>query len=141
MMAPANVRYAGKDYFGTQLTKNRLLPFTMITLHGSGNVAIPIWGLLDTGADHLMLNSGEAKYLNIDLNQCPKRKMLLANGCEEEYSLATIQVSIKGYRNKVDALFGVVGTPLIGRTTIQRTLKFGLDEQGWLYAKSALALP
>lgn len=48
---------------------------------------------------------------------------------------AKIDVEIRGKSIRVDALFGGGPTPLIGRLTLLKAMRFGIDLDGWLYRK------
>lgn len=108
-------------------------PFCRIRVHGPGPGGEDLWGLLDTGADYLMLENDVARTLGINLKNCPIDKVLLASGQEVELPRKKVNVTIRGKRIPVDAIFGITGTTLIGRTAILGAMDFGIDMRGWLY--------
>lgn len=92
-----------------------------------------LWGLLDTGADYLMLERHVAQVLGIDLQNCPQEQVIVASGASAWLPKTQIDVTIRQNRITVEAIFGIRGFTLIGRTTILRAMDFGIDIDGWLY--------
>jgi hypothetical protein len=57
----------------------------------------------------------------------------LASGMPVSMPLKRVNVTIRGKRVPVDAIFGITGTTLIGRAAILAAIDFGIDIKGWLY--------
>ena len=105
-----------------------------ITVHGSpGFGDQDIFALLDTGADVLMLPESVAHTLSIDIANCPKEPIEVASGAHLKLPQTKVEVTLRGRRLTVDAIFGIRSTPLIGLRTIVEAMDFGVDDRGWLY--------
>jgi predicted aspartyl protease len=65
-----------------------------------------IWGLLDTGADYLMLNHHVAATLGINLQNASAIPVTVASGQSVPLHQASIEITILGKRVPVTALFG-----------------------------------
>lgn len=92
-----------------------------------------MWGLLDTGADYLMLNYNVASALGIDLQNASVIPVAVASGQSVSARQTGIEITIRGKRIPVTALFGPGNDTLIGRTAILKAIDFGIDMKGWLY--------
>ena len=133
-MPPVNVTYDDRIAWLSRRNYTSNRPFCRIKVHrDTGPGAIDLWGLLDTGADYLMLDKAVAHRLKIDLNNCRMIPVTLASGMSVSMPLKTVNVTIRGKRVPVDAIFGITGTTLIGRTAILAAIDFGIDIDGWLY--------
>ena len=132
-MPPVNVTYDDRIAWGSRKNYRSNCPYCSIRVHGPGPGGEDLWGLLDTGADCLMLENDVARRLGIDLNNCSKIPVTLASGMSVSMPLTTVDVTIRGKRVPVDAIFGITGTTLIGRTAILAAIDFGIDIDGWLY--------
>jgi hypothetical protein len=80
-----------------------------------------------------MLENDVARTLGINLEKCSLVRVTLASGQEVHLPLKRVDMTIRGKRVPVDALFGVTGTTLVGRTAILGAMDFGIDMRGWLY--------
>jgi predicted aspartyl protease len=133
-MASLSVTYDRRIRWGTATNNASNRPYAMIRVHdGPGPGGFDLFGLLDTGADYLMLETRIARALGIDLRGCPRETVMLASGARARLPRAQVDMSMRGKRVTVDAIFGIRGTPLIGRTAILRAIDFGIDIDGWLY--------
>ena len=112
-------------------------PQCMITVHGAmTGSAQDLLGILDTGADHLMLPEYVAHALGIDVSSCNQEMVTVASGQQLSMPRTQVDVTIRNTRIKVTALFGTNGSPvLIGLHTIVKAMKFGVMTQGWLYGR------
>jgi predicted aspartyl protease len=107
-----------------------------IKVHGSpGFGTADYLGVLDTGADLLILPIDVARTLKIDLANCPVEYLTVASGEILEVPMKDVEVTILGRRISVTAMFGHFGEVLIGLHTITKAMKFGVDYRGWLYRR------
>jgi hypothetical protein len=134
-MRPLNVTYRDRIAWLSRSNNTSNRPFCRIRVHSdTGSGGKDLWGLLDTGADYLMLDKAVAHSLKIDLNNCLMIPVTLASGMSVLMPLIKkVNVTIRGKRVPVDAIFGITGIPLIGRTAILAAIDFGIDIDGWLY--------
>lgn len=126
------VTYAVRHAWMSPATKGDNRPYDTITIYGDTGRSVDFWGLLDTGADFLMLESDIAEKLGINLSGCIYQPVRFGSGHQTFLPRRQIEVGLFGQRAEVDAVFGIGGTPLIGRTTILKFADFGIDMQGWL---------
>jgi len=111
-------------------------PYCWIKVHGfPAPNAWDGWGLLDTGADFLMLPVGVAHTLSIDIVNCPTENVTIASGAVISLPQTFVDVTIRKKRINVKAIFGIGATPLIGLHTILAAMEFGIDFSGWLYRR------
>lgn len=111
-------------------------PYCMIKVHGNPAPSCrDLWGILDTGADHVMLPRGIACELNIDIVNCPRECVAVASGHTICLPRTHVDVTIRGKRISVVATFGVNKTPLIGLHAIRKAMAFGIEWDGWLYRR------
>jgi predicted aspartyl protease len=134
MLSPLTVTYRHRIAWRSRENDTSNRPFCRIRVHGGpGPGGEDLWGLLDTGADYLMLENDVARTLGINLEKCSLVRVTLASGQEVHLPLKRVDMTIRGKRVPVDALFGVTGTTLVGRTAILGAMDFGIDMRGWLY--------
>lgn len=110
-------------------------PLCWFDLHGPApHSPLPLLGLLDTGADYLMLPTDAADDLDIDIESCPKECLAVASGRTISVPKTIVDVTIRGKRITVEAVFGANNQPpLIGLGTIVWAMRLGIDIRGWLY--------
>jgi predicted aspartyl protease len=134
LRSPLTVTYQDRIAWGSRRNDTSNRPFCSIRVHGGPGPDGPdLLGLLDTGADYLMLDNDVARILEIDLEKCREVPVTLASGEEALMRKKRVKVTILGKRVPVTAVFGVRGTTIIGRTAILRAIDFGIDMKGWLY--------
>jgi predicted aspartyl protease len=126
------VTYGKQLNWGTATNYGSQRPYTHIDVHGPAGTA-SVWTLIDTGADYLALEDTIANKLNIDLTKAPKISIAIAVGSAVQLPLVQVDVTIEGFRVSVDAVFGAIPTPLLGRLPIIAAMKFGMDGKGWLH--------
>lgn len=120
--------------WGSAATQGDYAPYAWIRIQNqTGTGTYDLWGLLDTGADYLMLEMGVARRLGIDLSQCRSEPVIVASGQRAILPRTTVNMTILQQPVTVDAIFGIRGTALIGRTAILKAMDFGIDIDGWLY--------
>ena len=132
MPPPPPVNYDGKVMWGSAQNRFDHRPYDYFRVHGAGIAAMDMWGLLDTGADELMLEMQVARNLQLDLTNCNWELVTVADGYTIQMPSIKVDVTICGKRITVDAIFGVQA-PLIGRRTLLNAIEFGADKSGWLY--------
>jgi predicted aspartyl protease len=133
-MPPVTVKYLDRYAWMGPSTYFSRRPYSLITVHGPRAASMDIFALMDTGADYLTLDAAVAKSLGISLTGAKKIAVSPAFGHKVLLSLVSVDVTIEGNRVNVDALFGSIGTPLVGRTAILAAIDFGIDTKGWLHA-------
>ncbi len=79
MMAPVSVTYKEHIPWRAQKTNYSWRPFTDVTIYGNSGKVMTFWALIDTGADHLMLDNQVAKSLGIDLTNCRRMPVMMAS--------------------------------------------------------------
>ncbi|MBI4080675.1 MAG: hypothetical protein HY430_02785 [Candidatus Levybacteria bacterium] len=77
----------------------------------------PIWCLLDSGADKILLNNEFAEFLNIDLSKAPEFKTQVVGGGIIKIKRHPIGVLFEGRRFNLECDFSDTHDfPLLGRT-------------------------
>jgi hypothetical protein len=128
------VVYGRRIRWGSSENEEYYRPMCLITVHGSpGFGTEDLLGVLDTGADLLVLPIDVARTLNIDLVSSPIEHLTVASGEILKVPMKDIEVTIRGRRIGVTAMFGDFDSVLIGLHTITKAMKFGVDCKGWLY--------
>lgn len=117
------------------------LPYCEIDVHSDvGDGKQTFWALIDSGAQFLMLPHSAAENLDIDTRKLPTEQVTSALGQCVSMPWTWLDVTIRGERVPVIAFFGISSTPLIGIETIKSTMRFGVDDQGWLHGTRNQAL-
>ena len=112
-------------------------PQCMVRIHSpSGRPAQDCLGILDTGANDLILPQDVARTLGINIAECDLTRVSVASGNVVPMRQTDLDATIKGLRIRVRALFGPNNCPvLIGLYPIIEAMKFGIIRQGWLYGR------
>ena len=128
------VTFYDQILWGSAATRGDYAPYAWIRVQSqTGTGTYDLWGLLDTGADYLMLEMNVAHRLGIDPHKCEREPVIVASGQRASLPRATVNMTILQKTVSVDAIFGIHGTTLIGRTAILKAMDFGIDIDGWLY--------
>lgn len=132
---PIPVNYIARFPWGGAGTRGSNRPYTTIVAHGSRGSSVPVWGLLDTGADYLVLPEDIAHRIGINPSQLPPRPIIVADGYRASMRFGQVDISFPklGKSAKVEVFWGPPKMVLIGRTAILGAMGFGIDQKGWLY--------
>ena len=124
---PGNYHYAYRAY-------------AVITIHGRNRPAVHEWGLIDTGADYLVIPYSIANSTRIDRNLSQYKNIRLANGNTIQLPFLDVSFTIKGVTRTAKAVVGTQNhplnrTPLIGLKAMLSAFDFAFDKRGWLYSQ------
>lgn len=111
-------------------------PMSCITIHGQGQSSIPLFAIVDSGADYLQVEAQVAITLNLDMSKAISYSLMSSNGIQSIYPLLPgVSVTMEGKRvATTNLLLGPPNVvPIIGRTAFLAAIEFGMDRQGWLY--------
>jgi hypothetical protein len=113
-----------------------LYPVVAIRAHGLTGVRLPMWGLIDSGADEALFPLEVAETLGIDIDDCDDKDCLTAGGLATHYvwkpGLEIEVPEMGGVRMQVSATFseGLPGTMiLLGRRDFFRCFRVSFDER------------
>ena len=136
-MPPMMVTYDELIAWGSPDNNTAYRPYCWIRVHGPrAPNAWDGWGLLDTGADFLILPAAVRRILKIDIVNCSEEKVEIASGKVDWLPQTFVDVTIRRKRiNKVKVIFGTGTIPLIGLHTILAAMEFGIEFNGWLYRR------
>jgi hypothetical protein len=91
-----------------------------------------LWCLVDTGADDTVLPLGVAATLGIYYQGLPVVQAATANGTANLYKQANLTLDLAGAVGVVaDVVFGVVTTPLLGRSALLAAVDAGFEASQW----------
>lgn len=127
------ITYAGRHAWLGSGTNFSNRPYTFLRVAGPAGY-MDLWALVDTGADYLMLDASVATATGLNLASASRIYVTVAGGgTVAVHKLAGVPITVEGRSGHVEALFGTVTTPLLGRTAILGVIDFGIDGSGWLY--------
>jgi hypothetical protein len=93
------------------------------------------WCLVDTGADHSMIDVGAASGLGVDMSYPPSYSVTNSSGSITNYYVELLDVTFAGLANAVTVpvFFGPVAVPILGRSalTAEPTLELGFTDMTW----------
>lgn len=132
-MSKVQVTYDEHRNWGRFGFQQDFRPYEEVVLYGPMNHT-RLWCLVDSGADDLQIHRSFASKLGINLQtQGQVEPVQTASGSVIKVTrVKNVDVEIEGRGIKVDCLFGLNKTPILGRTAILTALDFGFDVNGWL---------
>lgn len=91
-----------------------------------------LWCLVDTGADDTVLSLGVAAALGIHYRGLPVVQVATANGTANLYKQANLTLDLAGAVGILaDVVFGVITTPLLGRSALLAAVDAGFEVSRW----------
>jgi Aspartyl protease len=138
-----SIAYDNQHAWKSAGTWNKNRPYSSVNVRPAGKTTGPcvtLWGLCDTGADYLCVEPSVAATLGINLkNATMSKPIATASGTLPPAPIVLVSLEMEGYFADVEALFHSTFTKskvLVGRCALIGVLKFGVDVNGWLYAKA-----
>lgn len=132
MRLPLFIRFKRRLRWGRRANNKSQRPYCQFTLHGPSG-PVQLWGLVDTGADYLVLSHQVATAIGLNLSSATPEVTELAAGMPVTMYKMPVTVTFDERTLVVDALIGGGPTPLFGRVPILEFGSFGMDLKGWLY--------
>jgi predicted aspartyl protease len=106
-------------------------PWLEVEFHSPPN-SRRVWCLVDTGADDTVVPLGVAAILGIQYLNLPVVQVATANGNANLYKQAGMTLDLAGAVGVVaDVVFGVVSTPLLGRSALLNAVEAGFEITQW----------
>ncbi len=134
MSKSLTIDFVHRYEWGTKDNRYSSRPYTALGLVGTSGALIPVWSLVDTGADIVQLDIRLGIRAGYDPRNAPVVATKLANGARSTFHLVQkVVLEVEGNQICGPVLFADNAPNILGRQAILASIELGIDVDGWLY--------